>query len=77
VLLRSQQYNRFVPSKKGSVKASYDFTPEAKFNLARLKAELRYKGVPATETGILEVLLNGAEADDRFIRAYRRYLETE
>jgi hypothetical protein len=77
VLLRSQWYTVAVPSKKGSVKASYDFTPEAKFNLARLKAELRYKGVPATETGILEVLLNGAEADDRFIRAYRRYIEPE
>jgi hypothetical protein len=63
-----------MPSKKGSVKATYDFTPEAKFNLARLKAELRYRGIPATETGILEVLLNDAEPDDRLIRAYRRYL---
>lgn len=64
-----------MPSKKGSVKATFDFSPEAKYNLARLKAELRYKGLPATETGILEVLLNDAEADDRMIRAYRRYLE--
>lgn len=63
-----------MPSKKGTIKATYDFTPEAKFNLARLKAELRYRGIPATETGILEVLLNGAEADDRLMRAYRRYL---
>jgi len=61
-------------SKKGSVKASYDFTREAKYNLTQLKAELRYRGVPATETGILEVLLNEAEADDHLVRAYRRYL---
>jgi hypothetical protein len=64
-----------MPSKKGSVKVAYDFTPEAKYNLARLKAELRYKGIPATETGILEVLLNDAEANDHLIRAYRRYLD--
>lgn len=63
-----------VASRKGSVKVSYDFTPEAKYNLSQLKAELRYKGVPATETGILEVLVNEAEADDHLVRAYRRYL---
>ena len=56
------------------MKVAYDFSPEAKFNLTRLKAELRYKGVAATETGILEVLLNDAKADDHLIRAYRRYL---
>ena len=65
-----------MPSKKGSVKATFDLSPEARYNLTRLKAELRYKGVPATETGILEVLLNDADADDRMIRAYRRYLES-
>ena len=64
-----------MPSKKGSVKVAYDFTREAKYNLTRLKAELRYRGVPSTETGILEVLLNEAEPNDRLIRAYRRYLE--
>jgi hypothetical protein len=63
-----------MPSKKGTVKVSYDFSREAKFNVARLKAELRYKGVAATETGILEVLLNEAECDDHLIRAYRQYL---
>lgn len=74
MLPKSQWYTPTMPSKKGTIKATYDFTPEAKFNLARLKAELRYRGIPATETGILEVLLNGAEADDRLMRAYRRYL---
>jgi hypothetical protein len=64
-----------MPSKKGSVKATFDFSPEARYNLTRLKAELRYKGIPATETGILEVLLNEAEADDRLVRDYRRYLK--
>ena len=63
-----------MPSKKGSVKVAYDFSREAKYNLTRLKLELRYKDVKATETGILEVLINEAEADDHFVRAYRRYL---
>jgi hypothetical protein len=61
-------------SKKGTVKVAYDFSHEAKYNLTRLKAELRYKGIPATETGLLEVLVADAEPDDRLIRAYRRYL---
>ena len=63
-----------MPSKKGSVKVAYDLSREAKYNLTRLKLELRYKDVKATETGILEVLIGEAEADDRLVRAYRRYL---
>lgn len=62
-----------MPSKKGSVKASYDFTPEAKHKLSTLRADLRYAGVKATETGILEVLIAGAKPDGALERAYRRY----
>lgn len=62
-----------MPSKKGSVKVAYDFSPEAKYNLTTLKAELRFKGIPATETGILEVLLNEADAET-LVRPYREYL---
>jgi hypothetical protein len=59
-------------SKKGSVKVAYDFTREAKYNLAQLKAELRFRDIPATETGILEVLVNGASIES-LARAYKRY----
>ena len=60
-------------SKKGSVKVAYDFSKETKFNLTQLKAELRFRDVKATETGILEVLVNGASVD-YLARAYKRYL---
>lgn len=51
---------------------AYDFTREAKYNLAQLKAELRFRDIPATETGILEVLVNGASIES-LARAYKRY----
>lgn len=60
-------------SKKGSVKVAYDFSPDTKYDLTMLKAELRHKGIPATETGILEVLVANVNLD-ALARAYRKYL---
>jgi hypothetical protein len=60
-------------SKSGSVKVAFDFDPEVKFQLATFKAELRRRGIAATETGILAVLLSEAKLD-ALARAYKRYL---
>lgn len=57
-------------TKKKSVKVGFDFTLDAKFQLASLKAELRHRGVPATETGILELLIARAKPDT-LARAWR------
>jgi hypothetical protein len=60
-----------MPSKKRSVKVGFDFNPDSKFKLATLKAELRHRGVPATETGILELLIARAKPD-AIARAWRK-----
>ena len=60
-------------SKKESVKVAYDFSREAKYNLTTLKAELRFIGIPATETGILEVLVNEANLEE-LASAYKRFI---
>ncbi len=60
-------------SKKNTVKVAYDLAPEAKHTLAVLKADLRLKGIAATETGILEVLIGLADVR-RLAAEYRRYL---
>ena len=44
-------------SKPNSVKVAYDFDPEVKHRLATLKADLRRRGIAATETNILEALV--------------------
>lgn len=59
-----------MPSQKKTVKVGFDFTLDAKFQLASLKAELRHRGVPATETGILELLVARAKPD-ALARAWR------
>jgi hypothetical protein len=62
-------------SKSGSVKVAFDFDPRIKHKLALLKADLRLRGIAATETGILEVLITQAKLDG-LARSYRRYLDT-
>lgn len=62
-------------SKEGTVKVAFDFDPEVKFKLATFKAELRRRGIAASETGILEVLVGNATLEG-LARAYKRYLET-
>jgi len=62
-------------SKGGSVKVAFDFDPDVKHTLALLKADLRLRGIKATETGILEVLVGNARLDS-LARAYRKYLDT-
>ncbi len=64
-----------MPSKRDSVKVAFDFDPEVKYKLTILKAELRRKGIAATETGILEALVSEVKLDS-LARAYRRYLDT-
>ncbi|HEY1978218.1 MAG TPA: hypothetical protein VGG89_16820 [Candidatus Baltobacteraceae bacterium] len=56
---------------KKTVKVAYDFDTEVKFKLASLKAELRRRGIAATETCILEALVREAKVD-AVARAYRR-----
>ena len=48
-------------SKPNSVKVAYDFDAEVKYRLATLKADLRRRGVAATETNILEALVTEAK----------------
>ena len=60
-------------SKKDSVKVAYDFNPDTKYDLTVLKAELRHRGIAATETGILEVLVAYADLE-RLARSYKEYL---
>jgi hypothetical protein len=63
-----------MPSQKKTVKVGFDFDPDAKFKLATLKAELRRRGVPATETRILELLIGRAKPD-AVARAWREEFE--
>ena len=56
-----------------TVKVAYDLSIEAKHKLATLKADLRLKGIPATETGVLEVLLDRAEVRT-LASQYKRFL---
>lgn len=62
-----------MPSKSGSVKTAYDFDPKVKHKLAMLKADLRLRGIAASETGIVEVLVSEAKLES-LARLYRRYL---
>ncbi len=62
-----------MPSKKGSAKVSLDLSPEARYNLMLLREELRFKGIPATATGVVEVLVNEANVES-LARAYRRFI---
>jgi hypothetical protein len=59
-------------SKSGSVKTAYDFDPRVKHKLAMLKADLRLKGIAASETGIIELLVTEAKLES-LARLYRRY----
>ena len=68
-------YNSDMPKKKSTVKVAYDLTLEAKRKLATLKMELRYKEIPASETGILEVLLDHANVST-VATHYRKYLDS-
>lgn len=68
-------YNPPMASKSNSVKVAFDFDPKLKHRLAMLKADLRLRGIPATETGVLEVLVGEAKLEG-LARAYRRYLDT-
>jgi hypothetical protein len=63
-------------SKPNSVKVAFDFDPKLKHRLSMLKADLRLRGIAATETGILEVLVSEVKAES-LARAYRRYLGTQ
>lgn len=62
-----------MPSKPGSVKLTFDLDPEVRFALMLLKEKLRLKGIPATATGVIEVLVKEANVDS-LARAYRRYI---
>ena len=59
-----------MPSKARSVKVGFDFNPDSEFKLGTHKAELRHRGLPATETGILELLIARAKPD-ALARAWR------
>lgn len=63
----------FQMATRKTVKVAYDLDADTKYNLTILKAELRRKGIPATETGILEVLVDGADIN-MLARAYRKHL---
>jgi len=62
-------------NKPMTVKVSYDLDTEVKRKLAIFKAELRAKGIAATETGILEVLVTDAKVET-LARSYRRWLDS-
>jgi hypothetical protein len=66
-------YCSMAKSKPNTVKTAYDFAPEVKHKLSTLKADLRLKGIPATETGIISVLVEGAKLES-LTRLYRRTL---
>lgn len=50
-------------------KTSFSLSPDAKYMLTSLKADLRRRGHAATESAILEALILGAEPNDSFLRA--------
>jgi hypothetical protein len=52
-------------------KTSLSLTPDAKYKLTTLKAALRFAGFSATESLILETLLETAEEDD-LIKRFKR-----
>jgi hypothetical protein len=58
-------------AKPTNVKVAYNMSATAKHKLATLKADLRLKGLPATEIGILELLIEGAD-ENRLAAAYRK-----
>ena len=58
-------------AKPTKVKVAYDMSALAKHKLATLKANLRLKGYTATEIGILELLIEGAD-ENRVATAYRK-----
>ena len=50
---------------EGKVKTSYDFTPEIKNKLRRLKLDLQIRGHSGvSETAILEALVDAARVND-------------
>jgi hypothetical protein len=61
-----------MPSKAHSVKVAYDIDPAVKHKLATMRADLRLRGIAATETGILEILVTEAKLET-LARLYRRY----
>jgi predicted transcriptional regulator len=50
-------------------KTSFSLSPEVKFKLATLKANIRRQGHRATESAIVEVLIWHAKIDESLIRA--------
>jgi hypothetical protein len=50
-------------------KTSFSLSAEAKFKLATLKANLRRRGYPATESGIVEALIERASSDQLLVEA--------
>lgn len=50
-------------------KTSFSLTPDAKYRLTSLKADLRRRGHPITESMILETLIERAHEDERLIDA--------
>jgi hypothetical protein len=53
-------------------KTSFSLSPEAKFQLARLKADLRREGYRATESSIVESLIATANVDESVLPALKR-----
>lgn len=53
------------------MKATFQLSVDAKHRLSMLKADLRKSGHPATETSIVELLIQGADAK-ALATAYRR-----
>jgi hypothetical protein len=60
-------------SKSRTVKVAYDLDAAVKHKLAMLKADLRLKGIAASETGIIELLVIEAKLEP-LSRLYRRSL---
>lgn len=57
------------PESPPKEKTSFSLSPDAKFKLATLKANLRRRGYPATESGIVEALIERATADEALVEA--------
>ena len=58
-----------VPEALPKEKTSFSLSAEAKFKLATLKANLRRRGCPATEGGIVEALIERASSDEVLVEA--------
>lgn len=52
-------------------KTSFSLSPEVKFKLATLKANLRREGHPATESAIVEALIERATTDESLLDPIR------